>query len=139
MRLTLEEIAEIKLSLKRINARQVNLAKCFYDILFEMAPLLKPLFKSSSPNLAVHFNALIQSSVDNIDTFSQLQASLFELGKKHRAFGVDASQFPVVKSALLLAIQQQLKLNCTELTRTAWSKYYDMLSEEMLKGINTPT
>ncbi|MGS2719984.1 globin domain-containing protein [Paraglaciecola aestuariivivens] len=136
MDLTSQEASAIKASFKLLLVRKVNLAGSFYDMLFELAPLIKPMFKNKSPNLEVHFNSLIESVVENIDNFAQIQTQLFDLGQMHKSFGVEESQFSVVKSALLLSIQYQLKQDCTELTLTAWAKYYDIIAQTMIKGLN---
>lgn len=117
-------------------ANELNLAKCFYRNLFEMAPLIKPMFQRDTSVVEVHFNKLIHTAVNYIENFEELKPELYDLGKKHRGFGVKAAQFKVVKAALLLSIEYELKGQFNNDIKVAWSHYIDQISAVMIDGLN---
>jgi hemoglobin-like flavoprotein len=136
--LTAEEKSMIKLSFAFLIKSNVSIAEYFYNNLFEMAPLIKPMFKSDRTVLETHFDELITISVNNIDHFDKLHSVLFELGRKHKEYGVQEIHFSVVKSAFILAIQYSLKEHCSKVLGRAWSKYLDNISEVMIEGLSSP-
>lgn len=137
MILTVEEKNIIKLSFAELIKENVNIAECFYNNLFEMAPLIEPMFKSEPNILEKHFNELISTAVDKIDNFEAFQSSLLELGKRHKKYGAQLSHFEIVKSALMLSIQYELKGQYNEALGAAWSKYIDILSQVLIDGLLT--
>ncbi|MGB1238857.1 MAG: globin domain-containing protein [Pseudomonadales bacterium] len=136
MQLTLEEMELIERSFERLKRADVHFAEYFYDCLFQMAPLIKPMFKSDRKVLEMHFHALITTAVEQIHQFDRLRDTLFDLGAKHRDFNVEESQFSIVKSAFLLSIEYQLKAHSNRETITAWGKYFDQIAQIMIAGLN---
>lgn len=136
MPLSLKEKAMIKLSFAQLTENGSNIAECFYKNLFEMAPLIKPLFKGDHTVLNIHFNELIGSAVDKVDNFDELSSDLLDLGKRHKTYQAKEMHFAIVKAALLLSIQYELKGQCTEATIDAWKKYIDDISAIMIKGMS---
>jgi len=137
MILTIEERSIIKSSFAELIKENVNIAECFYNNLFEMAPLIKPMFKSDPNILEKHFNELIIKAVSKVDNFEAFQSHLFELGKRHKEYGAQISQFEIVKSSLLLSLQYELKGQYNEALEFAWSKYIDNISQIMIDGLST--
>lgn len=135
MSLTAKEVQLIEMSYQELIQNELDLAKCFYSNLFEMAPLIKPMFKSDQALIELHFNKLIHSAVRQIHQFEQLTEDLFALGQQHRGYGVKAAQFEIVKVALLLSMEYQLKARFTEAIKVAWAKYIDLIAKIMVKGL----
>ncbi|GAA0854094.1 globin domain-containing protein [Aliiglaciecola litoralis] len=135
--LTLEEKQQITLSFSLLKNAKTNIAKSFYDNLFEMAPLVKPMFTSERETIENHFYELINSAVDNINNFSAIRPHLFDLGYQHKAYGVREHHFTVVKAAFILSIQYNLKGQFHDALEVAWSKYFDELSQVMIEGLRS--
>ncbi len=136
MTLTNNDKALIESTYAHLIINELNLAKCFYRNLFEMAPLIKPMFKKDTALVEVHFNELIHTAVKYIKNFEELKPELYDLGKKHRGFGVKVGQFKVVKAALLLSIEYELKGQFNNDIKVAWSNYIDQISAVMIEGLN---
>ncbi len=135
MSLTSGEKQLIKSSFKMLNKNEGGFASCFYDHLFELAPLIKPMFKSDRSLNEKHFYELFSTATVKIDNFAEIRPLLIELGRRHKAYGVKRNQFAIVKNALMLSIQYQLKGRCNSSIEDAWSKYFDEISEAMLVGL----
>ena len=130
-----EEVNLIKSSFQLIN--NPGLPENFYHCLFELAPLVKPMFKSDMHIQKKHFSTIFSSAVENIEHKEILGPILFELGKRHKDYGVKESHFSIVKSALLLTISSQLKDNHSEKTEKAWANYYDEMAAIVIKGLHS--
>lgn len=135
MKLNVEEKRIIKLSFTQLLNKQVDIAACFYNNLFDMAPLIKPLFKSDRSVIERHFYDLLSLAVSQIEYFEDLQPVLFELGKRHKKYGAEHQHFAVVKAALILSIQYELKGQCNAALTIAWTKYIDNVSDAMIAGL----
>lgn len=135
MDLSIEDVSLVKLSYSLLIERKANLAQTFYKILFEMAPLVKPMFTGDQDKLEIHFNELISSVSTNIDDFEYLKPKIFALGKMHKGFSVKVNQFAVVKNTLILSIQYELKEDCSDAIITAWERYYDNIAAIMIQGL----
>lgn len=135
MVLTEVEKEAITWSFSLINHQEQHFATIFYDCLFDLAPLIKPMFKSDRKLIEKHFYMIFCAAVDNVHCLDNIRTTLLELGVRHRTYGVKVSHFPIVKSALILAIQHELKDQCNVSIESAWSKYYDQLAAIILEGM----
>ncbi|WP_339723329.1 globin domain-containing protein [uncultured Paraglaciecola sp.] len=135
MPLSIADKAAITLSFSQLTQSKSNVAESFYKNLFDMAPLIKPLFKSDRKLLEIHFNELFSTAVHKINHFEELKADLLALGKRHKSYQAKASHFTVVKSALLLSIQYELKGQCSDAVINAWQQFIEDISEVMIEGL----
>lgn len=137
MHLSIADKAAIKRSYSIITKNESNVAECFYKNLFDMAPMIMPLFKSDREVLNLHFNELVKTAVHKIDHFEDLREDLLALGSRHKGYQVQLIHFDVVKSALLLTIQHELKGQCTPAVAKAWAHYIDDISAVMIEGFES--
>lgn len=77
-----DEKSRVKASYALLLTKNVNLGRQFFHTLFELAPLVRPMFKKDIEIIEVHFNELIGTAVQKIDSFDDIQPVLFGLGKK---------------------------------------------------------
>ncbi|WP_299791817.1 globin domain-containing protein [uncultured Shewanella sp.] len=136
MKLTTQEKKLIQRSFLVLNQSNKSFATCFYDCLFELAPLIKPMFKSERRIFEQHFHELISTAVNKIENFDDIQPILLKLGQKHKEYGVKKEQFGIVKTALILSVQYQLKSGSNSAIEQAWSNYYDQIAEVMIEGLS---
>lgn len=136
MVLIVEEKNAIKLSFALLVKEKINIAKVFYDNLFEMAPLIKPMFKNEREVIEKHFYDLISAAVNEIDHFEKFRPRLIELGMRHKEYGANIAHFGIVKAAFMLSIQYELKGVFNESMEVAWSKYIDNIAQAMIEGLS---
>lgn len=113
-----------------------NIVKTFYDNLFEMAPLIKPLFKSDREIVEQHFHDLVSLAVNEIDNFSEFRPRLVELGTRHKSYGAETTHFSIIKMAFMLALQYEFKDLFNDSMENAWSNFIDEISNAMIEGLN---
>lgn len=135
MTLTQAQRDSITESFTWLNKQQIGFATFFYDCLFDLSPLIKPLFMSDRQLIEKHFFTIFCTAVENINAFENLRPALLALGQRHAQYGVKHNQFATVKSALIIAIQHELKGRCTAFVEAAWSQYYDLLAAVIQEGM----
>lgn len=138
MHLSVADKAAIKQSFSQLTQNESNIAESFYNNLFNMAPLIKPLFKSDRDILEIHFNELFRTAVHKIDHFQELRKDLLALGARHKSYQAKMSHFDVVKSALLLSIEYELKGQSNDTIMNAWKQYIENISDVMIEGFDQP-
>lgn len=135
MKLSCDEIETIKTSFALISQNAAQFASHFYDCLFELAPIIRPMFTSDRDVIELHFVEIMVTAVDKIEQFDQLEPALQELGAIHKSHKVIESQFDFVKTALILAIEFELREKCNHAVVNAWSHYVDEISAVMIRGL----
>jgi len=129
--------ALIKESFILIDQNSTVFSRHFYDCLFTLEPMVKPLFKAERNLIEKHFITLITLCVKKIDNFSEMNDQLFKLGQAHRYLKVKESQLAIVRKALVLSIEYELRSKCTPSIINAWSNYIDLISAQMIAGLNS--
>ncbi len=135
--MTSDEIRLVKKSFSILNEDLPKFAENFYRILFDYAPLLKPMFSGDMKILEVHFSSLIKNVVINLENASALAEELISLGKKHRQFEIKSYHFNLMRTVFILALEYTLRGKLDSKTKQAWLSYYDLLSLHMVKGLES--
>lgn len=135
MHLNKEEQEAIISSFNRLN--KDDFALHFYRCLFELEPLLKPMFKTDRTIIQKHFILIFTLAVDNTNNLPLIKDKMIELGRKHKTYDVKKSQFPLVKSALILTLQYLLRSTMTKKIEQAWGHYYDIMASYMIEGLES--
>lgn len=116
-------LAIIKSTASRFSAEK------FYDELFRIDPLLRPMFPADLSNQKHKLTGAIVSVVKNIDDLSAIEPILAALGKRHSDLGVTASMYDTVGVALILSLDLQ---NDEEVE--SWTEAYGVVSRVMQGG-----
>ncbi|MEM7464034.1 MAG: globin family protein, partial [Pseudomonadota bacterium] len=114
-------------------------ADLFYSRLFEIDPDVKTLFAKS--DMSTQKTKLIQtlaSAISCLDSTETLKPLLVDLGRKHADYGVVASHYETVGSALLWTLEQGLGEDWTPEAAAGWTAAYIFIAETMQSGANTP-
>ena len=110
------------------------MATLFYARLFEIDPDLRRLFKSDLGDQGQRLLAMLGQAVALLDRPERLLPVLRQLGARHQGYGVQASHYATVGSALLWTLDQGLGEKFTPEVREAWTQAYTLLSDVMLLG-----
>lgn len=124
-------IARIRLDFSAIAGDADGFAVLFYDTLFRLDPALRPLFPA---DLAAQRGKLVQALafvVGSLDRFGQISGAVADLGVRHRDYGVTASHYGTVGTAILMTLDARLD-GLTAESRAAWSAAYAALAEVMI-------
>jgi hemoglobin-like flavoprotein len=122
----------VKSTWKMIAPMADEVARRFYERLFEIDTSAQALFKSS--DLPEQRRKLVQALslvVQGIDDLSTLAPVVADLGRRHAQLGVTESQYESVGVALLWTFEQSLGSRWTKEASRAWASAYAVLAGVM--------
>ncbi len=109
-------------------------ALVFYQRLFELDPMLRPLFKNDIEEQAAKLMDMLASALSLLEKPEELTGVLEDLGSRHVAYGVRTEHYGTVGEALLLMLSSVLGSEFDPQTRQAWTALYQSIAETMLRG-----
>ena len=109
-------------------------ALVFYQRLFELNPMLRPLFKTDIELQAAKLMDMLSSALSLLEKPEELSETLEELGARHVAYGVRTEHYGTVGEALLAMLSTVLGKEFTADTRRAWTELYQFIAATMLRG-----
>jgi hemoglobin-like flavoprotein len=130
--MTPEQVRLIHDSFAEIMPHSDEVAAAFFGRLFEVAPEVRPLFKTDMAEQRVKFMATMSMLVNSIGNLDIVLPAAGRLATRHVGYGVTAEHYPVVGDALLWTVERTLGLNWTSDVASAWTEAYGMLSRHMI-------
>lgn len=132
--MTPDQIHLLRRSFARIEPQASLAALAFYRRLFELAPGVRPLFKSDIESQATKLMDMIGLAVSMTDHPESIEGELRELGARHLDYGSEDAHYPVVGAALLDMLGEVLGDDFTPATKAAWIEFYTLVSQKMMEG-----
>ena len=129
-----DQIHLLRRSFAKLEPHATVVALAFYRRLFEMAPELRPLFKTDIESQSAKLMDMISLAVSLTDRPESLAADLRELGARHVEYGTRDEHYAVVGSALLAVLGEVLGDDFTPATKAAWTEFYGFVSRKMQEG-----
>ena len=81
---------------------------------------------------------VVELVVEHLDEFEHIDFALRDLGGRHIRYGATETLYPVVRDAMLNALQRvDLELWNPELAE-AWTEALDLIMHRMISGARTP-
>ena len=108
-------------------------ASLFYGRLFEIAPEVKPLFKSDIKEQGRKLMTTLAVVVNGLKNLDAVVPAAKALAIKHVDYGVTANHYAPVGAALIWTLEQGLGDDFTPETRDAWVAAYTSLSGVMIE------
>ena len=134
MRLSDETIRLVRASAALLPADDPAPVHAFYERLFELAPELRPMFKSSLDMQVRKLADMLAWIVANLDDPGTMMTTLRQLGVRHREYGVVLDHYAPVGSALIRMFQATLGDRFTPEMEDAWLETYAVISGDMERG-----
>jgi len=107
-------------------------AALFYGRLFEIAPEVKPMFKSDIAEQGRKLMSTLAIVVRGLSDLPSILPAASNLAKKHVSYGVKAAHYEPVGAALLWTLEKGLGDKWTPEVATAWTEAYVTLSGFMI-------
>ncbi len=107
-------------------------AVLFYGRLFEIAPEVKPLFKSDMSEQGRKLMGTLGVVVRGLSDLPSILPAASALAKKHVGYGVKAEDYQPVGAALLWTLEKGLGEKWTPEVASAWTEAYVTLSGYMI-------
>lgn len=112
-------------------------ADLFYDRLFSIDPVLRPLFKGDLKEQKKKLMQMLAGAVKGLDDMDTLVPVVRQLGARHAGYGVKDEHYETVAAALLWTLSKGLGEAFTSETREAWVEVYGIISTVMQEGART--
>jgi hemoglobin-like flavoprotein len=106
----------------------------FYSKLFLIDPNLQPMFRTSRDEQSRKLITMLNMIVARLDRLDDLMDDVRKLAVRHRHYGVKASHYTTVGSALLWTLGQGLGHEWNEDVEDAWVACYTLLSGAMIEA-----
>ena len=129
--LSLEQIALIRVSWRRVWAIRELAAEIFYRRLFELDPGLAPLFRGDMTAQGAKLMAMLGMIVSRLDRLDELVPAVEALGRQHAGYGVEQAHYDTVGRALLGTLRIGLGDHFSGDIEEAWTIAYGTLAGVM--------
>lgn len=133
--ITADQVRLVQSSFARLLPQADAVAALFYQQLFVLDPALKALFRSDPARQGERLMQMIGQAVAMLDRPAALLPVLHALGRRHVAYGVRASHYPVVGQALLDTLALGLGEAFGEAERAAWTGVYGLIAKSMQEDL----
>jgi hemoglobin-like flavoprotein len=130
--MTSDQIELIQQSFTKVAPISVKAAALFYGRLFEIAPEVKPLFRTDMAEQGRKLMATLTVVVGGLANLETILPAASVLAKRHVGYGVKASHYAPVGAALLWTLEQGLGPAWTPELAAAWTAAYTTLSGFMI-------
>jgi nitric oxide dioxygenase len=99
MPMTSEQVKAIQDSFAKAAPISEQAAEIFYGRLFEIAPALKPLFRSDMKEQGKKLMAMLTVVIDGLSSLEAVLPAASALAKRHVGYGVKATDYAPVGDA----------------------------------------
>lgn len=127
-----QTIALVRASWSRVQPIATTAAALFYQHLFAEAPELRALFRGDLQEQGHKLMQMLDRLVDGLEDWTALAPGLADLGRRHAGYGVRASHYDRVGTALLRALAEGLGSQFTPATERAWADTYQLVADTMI-------
>jgi len=130
-----DSVLKVQTSFDAILPRRREAAELFYRLLFQIDPSAEKLFAGiDMKTQGEKLMDVLATALQSLNQFEELRPVLRELGKRHRAYGVQLRHFDSVEQALLEMLQQMLGPAFTRELRMYWQQTLGAVAAEMMAG-----
>jgi hemoglobin-like flavoprotein len=127
-------IDRLRASYRQIAPDFTHTAERFYDRLFAAQPATRDLFTIDITTQAAHLAAALALIVRNLPILDSLEGPLMELGASHTRAGVRPEHYPVLRTALLATLAEDLGDHWTPELADDWRRLLERVASHMLAG-----
>lgn len=130
--MTPQDIELVQQSWKSVVPIKEQAASLFYGRLFELDPMLRPLFKGDMTEQGAKLTTMLNAVITGLTRIETIVPAAQALAQRHVAYGVKPEHYATVGAALLWTLQQGLGPAFTPETEAAWTRTYGVLSSTMI-------
>ena len=108
-----------------------EVADRFYRRLFELDPMLRPMFRSDIKQQGQKLMAVLALAVRGLSKPETIVDAVQRLGQRHAGYGVQAQHYATVGEALLSTLAEVFGPAFTDEVQAAWTAAYTLLATIM--------
>lgn len=135
--MTPSQIQLVQSALPFIAAEKEQVARLFYQRLFQLDPALRELFTGDMVIQGNKLMSVFGTLIAGLNRPEQLVPVLQAMGQRHVGYGIQDSHYATVGSALLWTLERCLSTNFTTEMRDAWIALFFVVSRTMIAGSRT--
>jgi hemoglobin-like flavoprotein len=132
--MTPDEIHLVQRSWEKVVPIAKDAASLFYGRLFDLRPEYRALFSEDVDEQGKKLMQVLTTVVRGLTHIEKLELTVWQLGRRHVAYGVKDEDYAPVAEALLWTLQQGLGSDFDEATKQAWVSAYTVLANVMQAG-----
>lgn len=107
----------------------------FYNRLFEIAPELRSLFRSTEISLqSKKLLAMMGYIINKLDILDEIMDEVAKLAQRHVHYGVKDEHYTLVGKAMLWTLEKGLDADWTHEVEQAWIACYTVLASAMVQA-----
>lgn len=106
----------------------------FYTQLFEIAPGVKPMFRTPMAEQSKKLLAMISYVIQKLDDLEEIREEVAKLAQRHVKYGIRDEHYAVVGQALLWTLERGLDSYWNKEVAEAWAVCYNMISDAMIEA-----
>ncbi|PCI61778.1 MAG: hemin receptor [Kordiimonadales bacterium] len=129
--MTPDDVAKLQYSFGQMVPKKDEIAKVFYERLFEVAPAVRPLFKGSIEEQGQKLVMALRQIVLSLKQPNELTTFLKGLGERHVGYGAVAAHYDVVGGVLLWTFENVMGNDFTPELKELWGGAYGVISAAM--------
>jgi nitric oxide dioxygenase len=130
--MTPDQVELVQQSFAKVAPISDTAAVIFYDRLFEVAPLVRPLFPDDMTEQRKKLMATLAVVVGGLGNLDSILPAASALATRHVSYGARPEHYPVVGGALLWTLEKGLGEAWTPEVADAWTAAYGTLSGYMI-------
>lgn len=108
-----------------------EVADRFYCRLFELDPMLRPMFRGDIKQQGQKLMTMLALAVRGLSQPETIVDAVQRLGQRHAGYGVQAQHYATVGEALLSTLAEVFGPAFTDEVRAAWTAAYSLLATIM--------
>ncbi len=132
--MTPSQVALVQASFAKVAPIADAAASLFYGRLFEIAPEVRPMFKSDISEQGRKLMATLAVVVNGLAKPEAILPAAQALARRHTAYGVTADHYTPVGAALIWTLEEGLGPDFTPDVKAAWLAAYTLLSGVMIEA-----
>jgi hemoglobin-like flavoprotein len=130
--MTPEQVALVQGSFAKVAPIADKAAALFYGRLFEIAPVVRPMFPADMTEQSRKLMTTLAMVVNGLSNLESVLPAASSLAKKHVGYGVKEEHYAPVGEALLWTLEKGLGADWNTETKAAWTAAYGTLSGFMI-------
>ncbi|GLU56089.1 globin domain-containing protein [Dyadobacter frigoris] len=132
--MTDSKILIIKNSWFHIINNTENAGEYFYQVLFQLDPSLKPMFKTNTEEQSKKLVMMLSYVISKLNVLDQIMPQIEGLAQRHTKYGVSPDHYQIVGQALIQMLEYKLEKHWNEEIKAAWLEVYTILSGAMIQS-----
>jgi hemoglobin-like flavoprotein len=131
---TPDQIHLLRKSFSHVEPKAHIAVLSFYRRLFEIAPGLRPLFRTSIEEQSAKLVEMLSLTVNLTDRPERLEMELRQLGARHVLYEVKDEHYDIFGRALMAMLADVLGSAFTPATRAVWEEFFTFVADAMKRG-----